>query len=382
VNSPQDHNPFAGAQPTQVRERSSNRSRTLGISSIVVFLVLAGLMIVPAPYVIKSPGPTHDTLGSANAQDLITVNDSQTYEATGQLRLTTVGVSGGPGYPVNFGQVLRGWFAKDSAVQPREAVYPENVTQEQIEQMNQAEMATSQEQATYSALKLLGYDVKTRLNVSMTLEGSPFEGQLEEGDVLSTLNGSTITSYEDLISLLDTIPAGSDVTLGYIEADQVDSETPEIHEISAASAANEDGTGSRLGIALNLDFDFPVSVDITIDRIGGPSAGMMFALGMIERLTEGDQTNGQIIAGTGTMDTSGDVGSIGGIQQKLYGAVRDGATHFLAPIDNCDEVIGHVPDGLRVVAVATLDEAWDAVQKIGVGDDEDLPTCTAGATRQ
>jgi PDZ domain-containing protein len=108
----------------------------------------------------------------------------------------------------------------------------------------------------------------------------------------------------------------------------------------------------------------------------------MFALGMIERLTEGDQTNGQIIAGTGTMDTSGDVGSIGGIQQKLYGAVRDGATHFLAPIDNCDEVIGHVPDGLRVVAVATLDEAWDAVQKIGVGDDEDLPTCTAGATRQ
>lgn len=352
---------------------TNNRAKTLGIASIVTFLALAGLMVIPAPFVIKTPGPTYDTLGEANSQDLITVTDAESFDSTGELRLTTVGVNGGPGYPINFAQVVRGWLDKTSVVVPRESVFPEDVSQEEVDAMNQAEMATSQEQATYAALKLLDQDVTTVLNVQMAMEGSPFAGVLEPDDVLVAIDGTPIGSYEDLIAHMDKVPAGTEVTLTYKDASNGNKES----EAKGITLPNEGGEGSRLGIALHLDFDFPVDVAIRIDRIGGPSAGMMFALGIIERLTPGDQTDGQIIAGTGTMDTSGAVGPIGGIQQKLAGSLRDGATHFLAPLSNCDEVVGHVPEGLQVVAVATLDQAWDAVEKIGAGDGADLPTCEA-----
>lgn len=353
-------------------QHSSARSKTLGISSIATFLVLAGLMVVPAPYVIKSPGPTHDTLGAANSQQLITVSGEETFEGSGQLRLTTVGVNGGPGYPVNFAQVLKGWIAKDSAVFPRETVFPENVSQEQIDQLNRAEMATSQEQATYAALKQLDEDVKTTLIVQMATEDSPFAGLIGEGDTLLAIDNKDITSYEDLIAHMDTVAPGTEVSMQIKDTSDGGAE----RTVSAQTAPNVGGKGSRLGLALELDFDFPVEVAINIDKIGGPSAGTMFALGIMELLTPGDQTNGQIIAGTGTMDTSGQVGAIGGIQQKLYGAKNAGATHFLAPVTNCDEVIGHIPDGLQVVAVSTLEEAWDAVEKIGAGDSAGLPGCS------
>lgn len=363
----------------KLRQRSSahttNRARTLGIASICAFLVLAVLMVVPAPYVVKQPGPTYDTLGEANSQDLITVTDEETFESTGQLRLTTVGVNGGPGYPISFAQVVKGWFDKASVVVPKESVFPENSSQEEVEAQNQAEMATSQEQATYAALKMLGQDVKTELEVQLALEGSPFVGIVDEGDVLVDLDGVALTSYEDLIERMDLVAPGTLVELSYLDA----SDGNTMKTASAKTLENTAGEGSRLGIALKLNFDFPVDVSIHIDRIGGPSAGMIFALGIAERLTPGDQTNGQIIAGTGTMDTSGAVGPIGGIQQKLVGSLRDGATHFLAPTANCNEVVGHVPDGLQVVAVSTLDEAWDAVQKIGAGEAADLPSCEDAA---
>ena len=139
---------------------------------------------------------------------------------------------------------------------------------------------------------------------------------------------------------------------------------------------NPEGEGSRLGIALKLEFDFPVDVEIKIDNIGGPSAGMIFALGIMDRLTEPDEANGHIIAGTGTMNPAGTVGAIGGIRQKLYGAKRDGANFFLAPESNCDEVIDNVPDGLQVIAVETLEDAWTAVIAIGSDSAQDLPTCS------
>ncbi|MDQ1295485.1 MAG: Lon-like protease, partial [Actinomycetota bacterium] len=100
--------------------------------------------------------------------------------------------------------------------------------------------------------------------------------------------------------------------------------------------------------------------------------------GIIDMLTPGALAGGRRIAGTGTMDADGVVGPIGGIQQKLVGARRTGAEWFLAPADNCSEVVGHVPDGLRVVRVSTLKQAWQALERIGAGRDVDsLATCTA-----
>ncbi|WEV46293.1 Lon protease [Bifidobacterium sp. ESL0690] len=118
-------------------------------------------------------------------------------------------------------------------------------------------------------------------------------------------------------------------------------------------------------------------VQMHVDDIGGPSAGMMYALGVIDKLTPQDETGGKTIAGTGTIDNKGKVGKIGGIQLKMLGAKRDGATYFLAPASNCDEVVGHVPNGLRDVKVSTLDEAYRALVAIGQGKADSLPHCTA-----
>lgn len=121
-----------------------------------------------------------------------------------------------------------------------------------------------------------------------------------------------------------------------------------------------------------------VKVSMNVDEIGGPSAGLMYTLGVIDKLTEADETGGKTIAGTGTIDDKGKVGAIGGIRLKMIGAKRDGATWFLAPKDNCDEVVGHVPDGIRDVQVDTLAEAYAALVKIGQGKGDSLPHCTVG----
>ncbi|GAP55345.1 uncharacterized protein YlbL [Arthrobacter sp. Hiyo6] len=128
---------------------------------------------------------------------------------------------------------------------------------------------------------------------------------------------------------------------------------------------------------LQYKFKFPFDVKISLDKVGGPSAGMMFALGIVDTVTPGDLTGGKHIAGTGTITPDGAVGAIGGIGQKMYGARAGGATMFLAPAANCDEVVGHIPAGLQVVKVENLAEAREAVQTAGSGGDTSkLPVCT------
>lgn len=351
--------------------RPSRRSITLGVAFMATILLLSGLAVLPAPYVVKSPGPTRDTLGQADGQDLIQITGTETFPSTGKLLLTTVGVGGGPGYPVNLAQVVQGWIDEKRAVYPVEEVFPTDVTREERDAESAAEMTSSQENATYAALTELGYDVPVSLQVADVVDGSQALGHVEVGDTIASLDGVPVTSAEELITAMGTIEPGTTVTLGLVrDGEPIDASF-------ATTAPPEGGTGSRLGVQIRSAFDFPVDVQIQIDDIGGPSAGTMFALGIIDRLTPEDEANGQVIAGTGTMDTTGRVGPIGGIRQKLNGALRDGATWFLAPESNCDEVVGHVPDGLRVVKVATLAEARDAMTAIGAGDGDTLPTCTS-----
>ena len=150
--------------------------------------------------------------------------------------------------------------------------------------------------------------------------------------------------------------------------------TPESREI--------DGEDTWIiGVTLIHDYEFPIEVTIQLDNVGGPSAGMMFALGIVDTLTPEELTGGENIAGTGTIDAEGTVGPIGGIRQKLYGARAAGADFFLAPESNCDEVVGHIPNGLRVFATGTLEESMTALDAIADGGDlADLPTCTGAAS--
>lgn len=333
---------------------------------LVTLALVVTTIFLPAPYVVRSPGPTENTLGEENGVPLIEVSGAQTYPASGELRLTTVSVSGGPGYPADALQVLRGWFDPQRSVYPVEAIFPDDRTEDEIREQNTADMVSSQENATVAALTEVGYTVPATMTVVEAIPGTGAAGVLEPDDVLVSFDGQELVTYQDLIADVEATDPGTEVTLEVRRDD-------ELVELTLPTSDSDGRT--VLGVFLDPVFDLPVDVSIQIEDIGGPSAGTMFALGIIDVLTPEDEAGGAVIAGTGTMSVDGLVGPIGGIQQKLYGAERDGATWFLAPDANCNEVVGNVPDGLEVTAVGTLEEALDAVVAIGEGATDALPAC-------
>lgn len=340
------------------------RMVTMSVAGLVTFVLLLAMMLRAVPYGIQAPGPTVDTLGTSGDVPLIAVeDDTPTFPTSGELLLTTVTTAGGPGYPADVGNVIKGWLSPSTKVAPIEAFFDPNQTQDELDAASAAQMVSSQQNATVAALTELGYEVPAELTIVGTQSGSGSDGVAEEGDLITGIDiGSgvvDVVTFADLDDALEQTPPGTTVDL-QVERDGEPTSLPVV--------TGDDGAGgSVLGVFLSGEFDYPVDVHIQIENIGGPSAGTMFALGIVDVLTEGEMTGGQVIAGTGTITLGGDVGPIGGIQQKLAGARASGADYFLAPASNCDEVTGHVPSGLQVIEVATLEEARDAVETIGSG---------------
>ncbi|HWL59385.1 MAG TPA: S16 family serine protease [Microbacteriaceae bacterium] len=344
----------------------------LGVAAVCTGVVAA----MPAPYVIEYPGPVFDVLGqtTSNGEDvpMISIPVEETYPTEGALRLLTVYATPPQRMP-SWIDVVLATFDPQRAVLPAESVYPPGLTQEQNAEQAKVEMANSQLSAIAAALHALGYELELQLSVAQVQEGAAAEGLLEVGDVIRSINGVEPATLEELRAAITSNgtsrPAQLVVQRG--EAEIAVEATPRLSEPTAGAEPTP-----VLGILVASDFVLPFTVTIQLDNVGGPSAGMMFALGIYDKLTPGGLTGGEDIAGTGTIDAMGRVGAIGGIQQKMWGAVDAGAAWFLAPVDNCDEVVGSVPEGLRVFAVSTLDEAIRAVEVIGTGGDLDaLPSC-------
>lgn len=343
------------------------RALTLSIATVTTALLVAGASLVSVPYAVNSPGPTFDTLGEHDGVPLVEVVGAPTYDSEGELRFTTVRLGGGPGNPVTLARLVDGWLDAAVTVVPIEDVLPPDQTSEEIDEANQAAMISSQENATVAALEELGYDVPTTLTIAETIPDTGADGVLQAQDVLLAIDGTEVTSFSELSAAMDAVAPGDDVTVT-VERDGAEQDVP--------LTTTDIGDGrALLGVYIDPVFDLPVDVRIQIENVGGPSAGLMFSLGIISTLTEEDETGGEHIAGTGTMDLTGTVGPIGGIVQKMTGARDDGAGWFLAPETNCAEAVGHEPGGLHVVAVATLAEARAAVEAIGAGDGDSLRTC-------
>ena len=222
-------------------------------------------------------------------------------------------------------------------------------------------MVDSQQEATAAALTELGYDVGARISVHSILEDSAAEGVLEENDVIIAADGEPATDAAALRKIVnDAGGAPVELLIDRDGEEQTVSITPKETEVDGEKTL-------LLGVNLITDYDFPIDVTIQLNNVGGPSAGMMFALGIIDTLTPDQLNGGQNVAGTGTITADGEVGPIGGIRQKLFGAKDAGAEWFLAPEANCDEVVGHVPDGLQVFAVETLDDALNALEAVRDG---------------
>ncbi|YCQ26865.1 signal protein PDZ [Arthrobacter sp. Z4-13] len=323
---------------------------------------------LPVPYVIETPGPTYNTLGQSQGSPVISVTGRETYPAAGNLDLTTVYVSGGPNSPVSIMGVFSAWLDRSKAVYPQELIYPTGTTKKEAEEQSSVAMTTSQENALASALNELDIPFGQQLQAANLSEGSAAAGKIEPGDILKTINGKEITS---LTVIQEELAAGKGAAASVV----VEREGRQVtHEITP----KDNGEGRFiLGVMLKYLFTFPFDVEISLEKVGGPSAGLMFSLGIIDTVTPGDLTGGKHLAGTGTITPDGVVGPIGGIGQKMLGARSAGATMFLAPAANCGEVMGHIPDGLQVVKVENLAEARRAVELAGSGGDTSgLPACT------
>ncbi|CAA9429064.1 MAG: Lon-like protease with PDZ domain, partial [uncultured Quadrisphaera sp.] len=346
------------------------RSAAAWVGAVGAALLAAALTLLPVPFVVEQPGPVYDTLGEVDGTPLITVEGAPTYPTTGSLDLTTVRVSGGPGGSVDLLAVLVAWLHPDRSALLAEQVYPPGTSAEEERRRDTRDMTASQDSATVAALTELGYRVPTTLTVVGAAPGSPADGLLLEGDVVQAVDGAPAPDLTALRAALDVVGAGRSVTVTVLrDAEPV--------EVPVRTALGDEGQ-VQLGISVDVDYaddDLPVQVAIEVDRVGGPSAGLLFALGIVDLLTEGPMTGGLEVAGTGTIATTGEVGGIGGVAQKMAAADDAGADLFLAPEANCDEVVGHVPEGLRVVSVATLAEARDAVEAAGRGEAEGLPEC-------
>lgn len=350
-------------------EPMDRRSLVLSMTGLGAALLVAVLSVLPAQFAIGSPGSTYDTLSEVEGTPLVEIEGAPTYDTTGELRLTTVEVSRGSSAPFTMGPVIRAWLSPSQYAVPEESVFGRPDEREEFEQQSQQAWISSQEAAAVAALTALGDPVPATLEVAQVDETSHALGELEPGDVIKGVNGQEAVTFSDLADALADVPAGEEISVDFLRdgnAQTVSFETL------------DDGTGgSLMGLWIDPQFEMPIDVSVQIDSVGGPSAGLMFSLAIMDLLTEEDELNGARIAGTGTINADGDVGPIGGIIMKMHGAADAGAEYFLAPAHNCDEVIGNVPAGLNVFSVETLEGAYETVTRIGAGDVVGLPQCAA-----
>jgi PDZ domain-containing protein len=339
----------------------SSRGATLGVSLALAVVLGAGGSQLHVPYVGLGPGPVYNTLGVTDGHKLIQVPADRDHPATGELDLTTVNV-----YPeLTLGDAIVKWFDHRFAVVPRDVIYPPGQSQQQSDAETRKEMAESQQHAVTAALCELGTPVTARVVVDELAAGGPAEkAGLKVNDVLTTIDGQAVDSVCTLRRLVGLRKPGDVIAVGYRRgsADAVAQVRTEPGKTT--------GSGDRpvLGVGLGeRDPHPPFKVTIALNDVGGPSAGLMFALGIYDRLTPGDLTGGHIVAGTGSIDDDGAVGPIGGIQQKLIAAREHGAVYFLTPAGNYDDARRAVPRGLRLVRVATMRDALNALKAIATG---------------
>lgn len=337
----------------------TRRTLTLAVAGFLVVLLSAVAALLPVPYVALQPGPVSNTLGSVGKKDLIRIEGRETYPTTGKLDLTTVSVLGGPSQRLDLVTALRGWVDDSIAIVPEEQVYPAGETREQIREQSAAEMRDSQENATTAALRHLGIPVETRVLVGDVPPDSPSKGKLRAGDQILQVDGQDVAGGAELRDLITSREPGERVTI-------VVSRSGRRVPATIRTQEAEDGR-AIVGITTRDDAEYPFSVEISLEDVGGPSAGLMFALGIVDKLTPGSMTGGKHIAGTGTIDDAGRIGGIGGITQKMIAADKAGATVFLAPPDNCAEAKRTKPDGLKLVRAASLSSAVAAIDKIVEG---------------
>ncbi|MCW2716015.1 MAG: Lon-like protease with domain [Frankiales bacterium] len=336
----------------------SRRTLTMLLATLLAIGLAAGAGQARVPYVALGPGPMYNTLGEMDGKPVIAIEGRPTFPTDGHLDLTTVGVQS----RLTLAGALAGWFARDLAVVPREVVYPPGKSDQQVEQQNTEAMRTSQDSAAAAAARQLGLRV-AEVTVAEIPSGAPASGLLQVGDVLTAVDGIPLRDAAELRSVVSAKKVGDAVRVSFVRAGVEGS-------VDIVTGPSGDAGTPRPVIGVSPSekrVDLPFDVTISLQEVGGPSAGLMFALGILDKLDEPSLTAGKYIAGTGEITADGTVGPIGGIPQKLVAAKAKGAVAFLVPAANCEEAVKQPPAGLPLLRVATLSEALTGLEALRSG---------------
>ena len=360
--------------------RRERKHRLIALCSVLSVLILVGLLgfLPTSDYVVESPGPAVNVNGKLEGKDVISVKNTNI--PTTPLAMTTVSVKGCDDKGITYWQLIKSELTSSDAVVERDSVCPKNISEKTVSQMNAAQMTGSQDSAVVAAWQLTKPDAKFTLTVEQAVTDSAKQA-FKKGDKLVSIvdadsKSVQITNYKQLREVLEKLTPGKPIKLTVERGSAT-------QEVSVVGAKPEDSSrkGAMLGITLNVNPPAGHEVTYAVERIGGPSAGMIFALDIAQRLEGKNYAGTTPVAGTGTIDLSGNVGPIGGIKQKMLGAKHEGYKVFLAPAGNCADVVGNEPKGMTVIPVSTLSEARAAMQRVAAGQ-APATTCKAILQKQ
>lgn len=320
---------------------------------ILAFGVLAAAVRVP--FVSLGPGPTFDTLGEVEGKQVVAIEGTPVKPTSGHLNMTTVSQVDG----ITLGQALALWASGSNQLVPRDLVFPPEKSREDIEKSQSSDFQNSEDNAKYAALNFLKYP--KAVTVEKVNDPGPSVGKLEVGDAIDAVNGIKVAAVEEFSHMLKTTKPDQEIVVDFRRKNA----SPGTAKIKLGK--NQDREYGYLGIAV-LDAPWvPFTIDFNLANVGGPSAGMVFSLAVIDKLTTGDLNGGKFVAGTGTIGADGRVGPIGGITHKMASAQDAGAEVFLVPADNCDEARAVHGDTMKLLKVETLPQAVDSLNALKSG---------------
>jgi Lon-like protease len=326
---------------------------------IVVFGVL--LAVVTVPYVSLGPGPAFDTLGEVDGKQVVDIKGTQTHPTSGHLDMTTVSQRD----DLSLAEALTLWLSGQQQLMPRDLVYPPGQSREEIDKANDADFKESEHSAEYAALGYLKYP--QAVIVAAVNDPGPSVGKLQAGDSVQAVNGTPVATVEQFTSYLKNTKPGQPVTVDFRRKNA----PPGVAQITLGS--NKDRKYGFAGLSVMNAPWAPFVVDFNLANVGGPSAGLMFSLAVVDKLTTGNLAGSKFVAGTGTIKPDGTVGRIGGIVHKMTAARDAGATVFLVPAENCYEATTDKLPGLQLVKVDNLGGAVNALHAVTSGGQP--PSC-------
>ena len=354
---------------TEIRQTARFPTRWTAISSaLVVLLCVLALILVPIPFVARSPGQTVNLLSTnERGKPMIQVDGLTTRHGEGEMRMTTVSITRADSR-LSMAEALVAHLRADHDVLQREAIYPPGRSPQQVDADESYMMDTSERDAAVAALRAAGQPVTEMPMVSAVSAAGPAHGKLAPGDLIEKVDGKPMASVLDVGKAVRKHTVGDTVVFVVLRNSSV--KTIAVTTVSSVS----DRRAPAVGVTIDTGYRYTPTITYNIPGdIVGPSSGLAMALSIYQMVAPNDLIGSLRIAGTGGISPDGNVVAIGGIQEKIAGAERDGAKIFLVPAGNCRDISG-VETSMRLVKVSSLKDAIAAIQKIRAGG-TGIPHC-------